>query len=114
MKLPKQSILRAKERADRCRPCDEADAEDPHLMAAAVELAHADKEAGHADTEAEAAQLATEAAHVVAEALDAATWAAEHTVHDIDNSAELAHGAVTDAHNITETIEPIEMLEHSK
>jgi hypothetical protein len=120
-----------------------ADAEDVHLLAVAEELVHADKEAGHSDAEAETAQNATEAAHVAVEAAlaaaeavagldgdaahtaieaalaateaaDDAAWAAEHTLHDLLGSSEHAHDVIMAAHNIAETVELIEMLEHSK
>jgi len=43
-----------------------------------------------------------------------AAWAAKHRLHDLDGSSEHAHDAIMAAHNIAETVELIEMLEHSK
>lgn len=119
------------------------DRNDGHLKAEAAELVIADKEAGHADEEAESAEKAARqahqateralaaakraagatgaallsaisAAHDATEAADKLIWAAEHSAHDIHNSAEKAHDAITSAHNLSETVELIEMGEHQK
>lgn len=120
-----------------------ANRNDVHLKAEAEELAIADKQAGHADEEAEIAEKATakahdateralkaartakgasgstlvaaiNAAHEAIESADTITWAAEHTVHDIDNSAEKAHEAIDSAHNHSQTVELIQMGESQK
>lgn len=119
------------------------DRNDGHLKAEAAEIAIADKEAGHADEEAESAEKAARQAHQASEralaaaksaagasgaallsaissahdateAADKLIWAAEHSAHDIHNSSERAHEAITSAHNISETVTLIEMGEHQK